>query len=127
MTTRRNLLKLALLAPFSAAFVSMVGRLDAARPVRQIRVGPDLPDAVTFADDAIVRRGSDGRPAILSARCTHLGCRIDRLDGDQLACPCHGSRFHLDGAVARGPAARPLPTLPFTVDPGSGAFVVEIS
>lgn len=46
----------------------------------------------------------------LSAVCTHLGCTIAR-SGKELACPCHGSRFGVDGASLAGPASRPLPYL----------------
>ncbi len=45
----------------------------------------------------------------LSSVCTHLGC-ITRYRPDEniIACPCHGSRFALDGEVIEGPAPRPL-------------------
>jgi cytochrome b6-f complex iron-sulfur subunit len=43
----------------------------------------------------------------LSGVCTHLGCLV-RQEGDQLVCPCHGSRFTQDGAVLQGPAAQSL-------------------
>lgn len=45
----------------------------------------------------------------LSSVCTHLGC-ITRYRPDEniIACPCHGSRFALDGEVLEGPAPRPL-------------------
>ena len=45
----------------------------------------------------------------LSSVCTHLGC-ITRFQSDtrQIACPCHGSHFNLDGEVLAGPAPRPL-------------------
>lgn len=56
-----------------------------------------------------------------SAICTHLGCTVGaKLNGDGLiACPCHGSLFNPreNGAVARGPAARALPSLPIKLDP----------
>lgn len=46
----------------------------------------------------------------LSSVCTHLGC-ITRYQAGEgiIACPCHGSRFDLDGEVLAGPAPRPLP------------------
>lgn len=46
----------------------------------------------------------------LSAVCTHLGCTVTRT-GQELACPCHGSRFSAQGLYLAGPAARPLPHL----------------
>ncbi len=39
--------------------------------------------------------------------CPHLGCLVEP-GPEGYACPCHGSRFTLSGAVARGPAAQPL-------------------
>lgn len=41
------------------------------------------------------------------AICTHLGC-TPRLDGNEFACPCHGSRFARDGQVVSAPATRAL-------------------
>ena len=41
-----------------------------------------------------------------SNQCTHLGCRIDRIAGDEAVCPCHGSRYRGDGTVVSGPARR---------------------
>lgn len=48
----------------------------------------------------------------LSAVCTHLGCVTAwRPELDMIACPCHGSKFHIDGVKIEGPAPRPLPWL----------------
>ncbi len=63
----------------------------------------------------------------LSAVCTHLGC-ITRFLSDErcIACPCHGSRFDLEGNVVHGPAPRPLPWLEVQLDP-AGNLVVDTS
>lgn len=54
-----------------------------------------------------------------SAICTHLGCTVlGTLTKENLIiCPCHGSEFDpaKGAAVARGPANRPLPSLPITL------------
>jgi Rieske Fe-S protein len=43
-----------------------------------------------------------------SATCTHAGCTVNQVADGTIDCPCHGSKFHLDGTVAHGPAAEPL-------------------
>jgi glycine/D-amino acid oxidase-like deaminating enzyme/nitrite reductase/ring-hydroxylating ferredoxin subunit len=56
-----------------------------------------------------VFRADDGSLHAVSLRCTHLGCllRFNRAERSW-DCPCHGSRFDVDGAVLEGPATRPL-------------------
>ena len=56
-----------------------------------------------------VRRDEEGALHALSARCTHLGCLVAFNGAEQVwECPCHGSRFDVDGRVIQGPAVRPL-------------------
>ncbi|TNC27028.1 Rieske (2Fe-2S) protein [Amycolatopsis alkalitolerans] len=65
---------------------------------------------------AILARPTDTTAACFSAICTHQGCTV-APSGGQLNCPCHGSVFNaLTGAVEKGPAERPLPSIPVKVD-----------
>jgi len=46
-------------------------------------------------------------------KCPHLGCNVHWSPEERaFLCPCHGSRFSLDGRVIAGPAPRGLDTLP---------------
>jgi Rieske Fe-S protein len=62
---------------------------------------------------AAVYRDEEGTEHRLSARCTHLGC-IVKWNGVEKTwdCPCHGSRFAIDGSVVQGPAVKPLDPRP---------------
>jgi cytochrome b6-f complex iron-sulfur subunit len=75
------------------------------------------------AHKVYVIRSAEGFYA-LSSVCTHLGCmtRYDK-EHEQIACPCHGSRFQLSGTVAAGPAPHPLPRVEITLD--RGVLVVD--
>jgi glycine/D-amino acid oxidase-like deaminating enzyme/nitrite reductase/ring-hydroxylating ferredoxin subunit len=56
-----------------------------------------------------VYRAEDGTVHAVSLRCTHMGCLV-RWNGAERSwdCPCHGSRFDVDGTVLEGPAVDPL-------------------
>lgn len=56
-----------------------------------------------------VFRDRTGGLHAVSLRCTHLGCLL-RFNAAESTwdCPCHGSRFDVDGAVLDGPATKPL-------------------
>jgi len=69
----------------------------------------------------IIGRKSDTEFVTLSSVCTHSGCTVRfALAANQMQCPCHGSKFDLDGAVVVGPAARELTKFANTFDmPGN--------
>jgi nitrite reductase/ring-hydroxylating ferredoxin subunit len=51
--------------------------------------------------------------------CTHMGCSLanGELEGTTVTCPCHGSQFDVtSGAVLRGPAQRPVRSLPLQIN-----------
>lgn len=57
-----------------------------------------------------VYRDDDGELHSLSARCTHVGCIVSFNSAERSwDCPCHGSRFGIDGEVLEGPAVKSLP------------------
>jgi nitrite reductase/ring-hydroxylating ferredoxin subunit len=55
-------------------------------------------------------RDDRGELHAVSTRCTHLGCQV-AWNGAECTwdCPCHGSRFTVDGDILNGPATTPLP------------------
>jgi glycine/D-amino acid oxidase-like deaminating enzyme/nitrite reductase/ring-hydroxylating ferredoxin subunit len=54
-------------------------------------------------------RDLSGEVTMVSATCTHLGCTVHWNDAeDTWDCPCHGSRFAINGSVISGPATEPL-------------------
>jgi Rieske Fe-S protein len=51
--------------------------------------------------------------------CTHQGCKVDKVSGGRIDCPCHGSQFDAStGKVVGGPAPTPLPAVQVTVRDG---------
>jgi Rieske Fe-S protein len=68
--------------------------------------GDNAAGELAFAGFAVKNQG---KVVVFAINCSHLGCSIALNTQDKtFDCPCHGSRFHLDGTVLRGPAPVPL-------------------
>jgi Rieske Fe-S protein len=50
-----------------------------------------------------------------STVCPHKGCDVSKVENGTIDCPCHGSKFNLEGAVVQGPADKPLTAKAVTV------------
>ena len=86
--------------------------------IRLAQLGPNDPP-YPIAPPGKTEWGVQGYVAY-SKLCTHLGCPVGLYQErtQQLVCPCHQSIFNVNaGAIPQfGPAPRPLPMLPITVD-----------
>jgi len=131
--TRRDFLGLASLwTAMSAMGFALVGMLRLPKaavlssPSKKFRV--TLPESLAPGQAfeppgraVVLFRDEEGVYAI-SRICTHLGC-IVRGTGEGFECPCHGSRFAVDGSVTKGPAPQPLPW--YKVTGAGGEYVVD--
>ena len=68
-----------------------------------------------IVDKVVVTQPTAGVFKGFSSTCTHKGCTVDKIADGTIDCPCHGSKFNLDGTVAKGPAQEPLATENVTV------------
>lgn len=78
------------------------GSVDDIKPGEGRRIRKGLHRVAAYRD-------FDGALHEVSAACTHVGCGIEFNDAEKTwDCPCHGSRFDIDGRVIHGPAVRDL-------------------
>jgi Rieske Fe-S protein len=95
----------------SAASTTSAAAPGSPAPAKPIAKTSDAPvGSGVIVDDVVVTQPSAGVFKGFSATCTHLGCTVATVADGTINCPCHGSKFNLDGSVAQGPAARPLDT-----------------
>ena len=71
------------------------------------------------ADKVVVTQPTKGDFKAFSALCTHQGCVVSKIEGKDIDCTCHGSKFSIkDGSVLQGPATKPLQELKVTTTGG---------
>jgi glycine/D-amino acid oxidase-like deaminating enzyme/nitrite reductase/ring-hydroxylating ferredoxin subunit len=106
--------------PRAAGSKFLTENLEVAKELVKGKLHTDIsgPDELSPGEAGIYRRGvglcaafrdQDGVVHAVKAACTHLGCTVRFNDAERSwDCPCHGSRFGLDGSVLHGPAVKPL-------------------
>jgi nitrite reductase/ring-hydroxylating ferredoxin subunit len=64
------------------------------------------------SEKVVVTQPAQGQFKAFSAACTHQGCIVAKIEGGDIDCTCHGSKFSIkDGSVVNGPATKPLKEL----------------
>lgn len=69
--------------------------------------------------EVVVTQPEAGDYKGFSAVCTHTGCLLNEIADGTINCPCHGSKFSLDGTVVNGPATKPLESVAIRVQGNS--------
>jgi menaquinol-cytochrome c reductase iron-sulfur subunit len=93
-----------------------------ADPTKVEVIAPLVKDAWTAARNVVlggawIRRTSADKVEVFSAVCPHLGCGVG-WEGKQFGCPCHNSKFAVNGDVVTGPSKRGLDALPIQIKDG---------
>ncbi len=74
--------------------------------------GVVLPDA-----NLVITQPTEGTFLGFSTTCTHTGTAVNEVDGTEIVCPNHGSRFSIeDGSAVQGPASAPLASIELSVE-----------
>jgi Rieske Fe-S protein len=65
----------------------------------------------------VITQPAQGQFKGFSAVCKHQGCLVDRVQSNQIICPCHGSRYSAeDGSVQNPPATSSLDVVEVRVE-----------
>lgn len=99
----------------AATAKSWVGdRIVSLLPGHPTEVQPGEGNVVEIEGEQVAAfRDENGDLHGVSARCTHMGCIVHFNAAERSwDCPCHGSRFDVDGKVISGPATKDLESRP---------------
>lgn len=126
--TRKTFFKwatVALLLPFYKVWQSSVNRSQAfVRQSHTLQVEANLPNGI-YIHDRVILVKENGEVRLLSSKCTHLGCKINKTENGEMVCPCHGSRYNLRGDPVKGPAVESLPEISFDTITENGNVILE--
>jgi Rieske Fe-S protein len=129
---RRTVLIGAAVGPLAACSTSTEKQIRPATPPvpgQALVSTADIPvNSGKVVGDTLITQPQPGVFDAFVARCTHAGCVLpgvaarpatsDNVEVDTINCPCHGSRFALNGTVVRGPAMQPLVPVKIAVKGG---------
>lgn len=116
--TRRDFLKLSTNAFLTASGLLGLGALfrffgyqTESAPQTEFDLGPasnyPIDSGTLLSNIPALLLHTDKGFSALSLVCTHLGCTVESNENG-FACPCHGSKYDIEGNVLNGPAKKQL-------------------
>ena len=116
-----------LMFPFFYGWIASIQRHKKNQPGNRELIYPlDLSTGVHFEGQIIIIKEA-GKFTVLSSRCTHLGCMINKFENNQLICPCHGSAFDMEGSCVKGPAGKSLQKHSYSIDLENKKLIIHLS
>jgi len=82
---------------------------------QELRLKNNIPIGLSISNEVVFYK-ANGDLKVYSARCTHLGCRINHIEDNEIVCPCHGSRYNTEGVPIKGPSVKKLKELDFEIE-----------
>ncbi len=75
-----------------------------------------------------INRGATAQFHAVDSICTHAGCTVGRFiaANGYMRCPCHGSRYDVQGRVIQGPADQNLNAFKTSFDESTQLITVEV-
>jgi len=98
-------------------------------PALQQNGGSIIVDLGEIVPPLIVTRAEANAFYALDSKCTHAGCIVGGYSAAQgfIQCPCHGSRYDIQGRVIRGPADQNLTSYAVFSDPSGELKILHPS
>lgn len=101
-------------------------QLEVARYPDLSRDGGAVTVRVTGEQPVLVMHPGGDEYAVVASTCTHSGCPLGFQDREAI-CPCHLSRFALDGTVTHPPARAPLKQYVSGFDASTGILTIDFA
>ena len=93
---------------------------------KPIKLPNGFSPGLSIEDEVIICK-TDNDLKIYSSKCTHLGCKINKVENNELVCPCHGSRYNSSGIPVKGPSVKALEELTFEIDKSTNEIIIQLS
>ncbi len=93
---------------------------------KELRLSNAIPSGLSISNEVIFYK-SEQELKIYSARCSHLGCKINQIEDDEIVCPCHGSRYNAEGKPIKGPSIKRLQSLDYEMDETMNKIVIKLN
>ena len=76
----------------------------------------------------IIIRNTETEFIVLTSKCSHQGCQVGKPDmtNKSITCPCHGSKYNLQGGIINGPTTSPLKKFNSTYNSANNTLEIEI-